>query len=301
MLADEVLSAMAEYENERPRNQQLTLGPSELGGCREYIRNVLAGAPQQGNGEWPAAAVFGTLWGDYVEAIVSDKMDAVTQVPVTTKLPNGLYVSGTADMVWPERNLLADGKTKDGTDYVRRYGASLENCIQVSIYTLGLVQAEVLSEGATAVLLYCDRSGKEQSLYQVELSWAQIENYVNLACDRLDDVLDAQKHIDAGEVEFARSLRDKTPPFCYSERVMCPFRDLCWKGSEWVPNEVIEDERVIETVGQFIEAKAELASAISRKDELRRELIGVSGTTPTGYSVNWSKNDALYVTKTKGK
>jgi hypothetical protein len=303
MLADEVLAAMVAHENAKPRNQQIHLGPSELGGCREYIRNVLAGAPQQDNSEWPAAAVMGTLWGDYVEQVVADHLGAQTQVPVTTLLPNGIRVSGTADMVWPERNLLADGKTKDRLADVRKDGASLENCIQVSIYTLGLVQAGVLTEGATAVLLYCDRSGNEQVLFQIELDWEQIEHYIQVVCDRLDDVMLAQEHIDAGEVEWARALRDKTPPFCYSERVMCPFRDLCWQGSEWVPDETITDENVIATVARFVAARADVAEAVSRKEFYRKELVGVSGMTPDGYSVTWPGDGrALYVTKVrKGK
>lgn len=293
---------MVAYENDKPRNQQVHLGPSELGGCREYIRNVLAGAPMQDNSEWPGAAVFGTLWGDYVESIVADKMGALTQVPVTTRLPNGITVSGTADMVWPERNLLADGKTKDRLATVRKDGASLENCIQVSIYVTGLVQMGVLTEGASAALLYCDRSGSEQVLFEVDLDWDEIQHYIQVVCDRLDDVLLAQEHIDAGEVEWARALRDKTPPFCYSERVMCPFRDLCWAGSEWVPDETIDDENVIATVARFVAARADVAEAMSRKEFYRGELVGVTGQTPDGYSVTWPGDGrALYVTKIRGK
>lgn len=301
MLAELVLEAMVEHEQEKPRSQQLRLGPSELGGCREYIRNVIAGTPQQTSDEWPAAAVMGTLWGDYVEGVVGDKLGAVTQVPVTTTLPNGLIVSGTADMVFVEKNMLADGKTKDGLAGVRRDGASLENKVQVSIYVLGLVQMGVLSEGATAVLLYCDRSGEEQELFEVVVTWDEIEYYIQVVCDRLDDVLTAQEHIDDGEVEWARALRDKTPPFCYSERVMCPFRDLCWKGSEWVPDEVITDEEVLRVIAEFVQARSDVADAMGRKDHYRAGLIGVSGRTPDGYSVTWPGDGrALYVTKTRG-
>lgn len=300
MLMEEVLAAMVEYEQERPRSKQLRLGPSELGGCREYIRLVLAGVDGESSDDWPAAAVFGTLWGDYVENVVAEKMGALTQVPVTATLPNGLVVSGTADMVFPERNLLADGKTKDGLAYVRKEGPSLENKVQVSIYVLGLVQAGILTEGAQAVLLYCDRSGEEQVLHEEVLSWEDLMNYIDVVCDRLEDVLVAQDHIDNGEVEWARALRDKTPPFCFSERVMCPFRNVCWEGSEWVPDEQITDEAVIETVHKYVEARVEVTAATDRKSEYRKGLIGVSGMTPSGYAVTWPGDGrALYVTKVR--
>jgi len=297
MLGEELHQALVEHEAARPRSRQLSLGPSELGGCREYVRNVMVGSAVQGNSEWPTAAVVGTLVGEHVEQVAQEMLGAVTQVPVTTTLPNGLVVSGTADLVFPERNALGDVKTKVGLSDVRKAGPSLENCIQVSIYTLGLVQAGVLSEGATASLLYIDRSGVEQSVYEVTLEWERIEYFIGVVVDRLNDVIDAQAHIDAGEVEFARALRDKTPPFCYSPRVMCPFRDLCWKGSEWVPNETIEDADTVAVVEQFVAVRDAYNSAAAVRAELREKLRGVSGRTPSGYSVNWATENTLYVTK----
>jgi hypothetical protein len=299
MLADELLTALVAFENRRPRSQQLRLGPSELGGCREYIRNVMVGAPITPNSEWPTAAAVGTLLGDYLEAVAAESLDAVTQVPVTTTLPNGLVVSGTADMVFPERNALADAKSKVGLSEVRKEGPSLENCVQVSIYTLGLVQAGILSEGATASLLYVDRGGTEQVIYEVTLDWDRIQYFIDILMGRLDDVLDAQDHIDRGEVEYARALRDKTPPFCFSPRVMCPFRNLCWEGSEWAPDAVIEDPEVIATVDLFVRVRDEHNAATALRAELRERLRGVSGKTPSGYSVNWATENTLYVTAIK--
>lgn len=298
-LADELLVALTETANSTPRSQQNLLGPSELGGCREYLRNTMVGAPRQPNSEWPTAAVVGTVLGEHIEAIAAERMDALTQVPVTTTLPNGLTVSGTADMVFPERNALADLKSKVGLSDIRKDGPSLENCIQVSIYVLGLVQAGVLSEGATASLLYVDRSGVEQSIYEVTLGWERIQYFIDVVVDRLNDVVEAQEHIDKGEVEFARSLRDKTPPFCYSPRVMCPFRDLCWEGSEWNPDDVIEDPEVVATVDAFVAAREEYTAAELRRKNLREALRGVRGRTPSGYSVNWASENTLYVTKVK--
>ena len=298
MLSDEILDALKQAEAAKPRNAQVHLGPSDLGGCREYLRNVLAGSPMKGNDEWPAAAVVGTEMGDYMERAVRDYMGASVQKPITTLLPNGLMVSGTADMIFEDRNCLADCKTKDGFASVRRDGASLENKIQVSVYTLGCVQNGYLTEGATAHLIYLDRAGNEQTLEEVVLTWEEIQNYIQVCCDRLEEVMDAQDHIDKGEVEYARALRDKTPPFCYSPKVMCPFRDLCWEGSEWVPDEEIQNPETIADVEAFVEARDEANQASSRKAALRERLIGVSGITPSGFSVTWpGTGKALYVTK----
>jgi hypothetical protein len=300
VLADRMLQALKDHENARPRSQQLTLGPSELGGCREYIRNVMAGTPVQTNDEWPAAAVIGTVMGEFMEAIAEQYLGAATQKSITTMLPNGLLVTGTADMIFESENMLADGKTKDGFAGVARYGPSLENLIQVSIYALGCVQNGYLTEGARAVLLYMDRSGDQQVLLEHVLTWDEILQNIDLVVARLEDVLDAQEHVDAGEVEWARALRDKTPPFCYSEKVMCPFRDLCWKGSEWQPDEVITDPQVIEAVARYAAARDEEKVQADLKKDLRDSLLGVTGVTPDGWAVTWpGTGRALYVTKVR--
>jgi hypothetical protein len=303
-IRDAIFQALVQFEEDKPRNRQVRLGPSELGGCREYVRNVMIGAPMQDNGGiWPVAAVVGTLVGSHMEAVAEKYIGALTEVPVTTTLPNGLMISGHADIVIVSRNAVVDCKTKDGLDEVLREGSSLDNLIQVSVYTLGLVQAGVLEVGATAHLLYVDRSGNQQFLHETELDWDTIMSYVQLAVDRMDDVLVAQEHIDAGEVEWARALRDKTPPFCYSERVLCPFRDLCWKGSEWVPDEEITDPEIIDMVERYDANRTEgRAVEVIRKD-LRERLKGVSGVTPSGLAVTWADSkhgQALYVTRVKG-
>jgi hypothetical protein len=298
VLADRMLQALKDHETGRERSQQLTLGPSELGGCREYIRNVMVGAPYQPSDEWPAAATMGTLIGDHIEALAEKYFGATTQRSITTMLPNGLLVSGTADMIFEAENMLADGKSKDGFASLDRYGASMENLIQVSIYVLGCIQNGYLREGATAVLLYVDRSGDEQTLREHVLSWEEIQRNIDLVVARVDDVLEAQEHIDQGEVEWARGLRDKTPPFCYSAKVLCPFRDLCWKGSEWVPDELITDPDTLLAVERYVAARDEEKRIADLKREARDQLLGVTGKTPDGYAVTWpGTGRALYVMK----
>lgn len=301
-LAERILAALIEHENEKPRSKQVRLGPSELGGCREYMRNVLVGTPMQDHGDvWPTAAVVGTLIGSYMESVLSDKMGALTEVPVTTRLPNGLKIAGHADIVLVEDNAVVDCKSKDQFATINREGPSLDNLIQVSVYALGLVQAGVLEVGCTAHLIYVDRSGNEQTLVEVELAWETILDFVDKAVARTSDVIDAQEMIDQGLLAAAHHLRDKTPTFCYSKKVLCPFRDACWKGSEWSPPEVIEDEDVLRDIALFIAARDEQNAVTKARQEYRARLDGVSGITPDGWSVTWSegKTPMLYVTKVK--
>lgn len=301
-LAERFLTALKAFETAKPRNQQVRLGPSELGGCREYVRNVMIGSPMQESDEWPTAAVVGTLLGTHLEVVAEQYMGAVTEVPVTASLPNGLKVSGHADIVLVEENAVVDAKSKDGLATVRREGASLENLIQISTYTLGLVQAGVLKAGATAHLIYVDRAGNDQDVHEVMLTWEQILDYVDECVERLDGVVMVQEYIEQGDTQYVRTLRDKTPPFCYSPKVMCPFRDLCWAGSEWVPETEITNPEEIEAVNAYVAARDAGNEANKIKSEFREKLIGVSGVTPDGYAVTWSGSEmrpALYVTQVK--
>lgn len=299
-LADLILDALIDHENEKPRSKQVRLGPSEIGGCREYMRNVMVGTPMQDNGRvWPVAAVVGTLLGAHIESVLAGAMGALTEVPVTTTLSNGMKISGHADIVLPDKNAVVDAKSKDGFSTIRREGPSLENLIQVSVYAIGLVQAGLLKEGCTAHLIYVDRSGKEQVLVEVEMDWETILSFDEKATERTQDVIDAQEHIDRGEVEYARDLRDKTPTFCYSEKVLCPFRDACWKGSDWVPPILIEDPDILHIIHEFIEARDTEKESGQRRLIHREDLRGVQGMTADGWSVTWSDKGALYVTKVR--
>lgn len=297
---DRILAAMIEHEEAKPRNQQVRLGPSELGGCREYVRNVMVGTPQQSSSVWPTAAVVGTLIGSHMEAVCEERLGALTEVPVTTTLPNGLRISGHADIVFVDDNVIVDCKSKDRFDTVTKEGPSLDNAIQISVYALGLVQAGVLTEGCTASLVYVDRSGEQQFLHEVEFTWDQMQRFIELCIERLNSVIEAQDLLESGVTTAVHELRDKTPPFCYSERVMCPFRDACWKGSEWVPNESIEDPEIIRAVEMYAANREEIKGTDTIRRELRERLIGVSGVTPSGLSVKWAEGKygpMLYVTQ----
>jgi hypothetical protein len=298
-LADLILDALIDHENEKPRSKQVRLGPSEIGGCREYMRNVMVGTPMQDNGRvWPVAAVVGTLLGTHIESVLAQRVGALTEVNVTTTLPNGLKINGHADIVLVKENAVVDAKSKDGFATVRREGPSLENLVQVSTYAVGLVQAGVLKPGCTAHLIYVDRSGNEQTLVEVEMDWETILSHVDKAVERTNEVLEAQEHIDQGEVEYARDLRDKTPSFCYSEKVLCPFRDACWRGSDWVPPKMIEDPDLLHIISEFIQARDAEKEAGERRMVHRENLRDVNGMTPDGWSVTWS-GKALYVTKVR--
>lgn len=285
--AAEVLSWVIEDQNNKPRSLQRGIGPSELGGCRERLRATWQGDPEEPDPNWHVAAHVGTVMGDDLERIFKAK-GALTQVSVTTVLPEtGLEVSGHADVVWPDLNRLGDLKSKDGLAGVRYEGVSLEYGIQLGVYALGLVQQGVLKEGADAVLLYYDRAGNDLEFAAAVISWEALMRFVAIAEMRLQQVVEAQSALDLGDLAPLHDLRDKPPSFCFSPKVMCPFRTACWSGSEYDPSTVIDDEEIMASAARYKAGRDMEKQGATMKREARGELSGITGTLKDGTRVGW--------------
>lgn len=287
----QLLAAVNRWSAARPRNKQVTLGPSSLGGCREYIRATLAedeGIPERTERGLDGASI-GTLLGDDLEEIFESQMAFLRQVNTQTHFQKlGLTVAGNADLVDIPGAWVGDLKSVDGLEEVRRQGPSLKYMIQVSVYLMGLIQAGVISETErpTASLIYYDRSGADKTFLVYTLSWDDILGYVSLAEERLQQVFDV---LAAGSPEEMRwGLRDEEPSFCHY--IQCPFRLNCWGGSEWVPPGTIESEDGKAAVDSYVQARQAAKDAEAWKKEAREGLRGRSGVaiTATGkWAVSW--------------
>ncbi len=296
-LAERLLGAVLAAQGRKPRDKQREIGPSGLGGCREFIRATMAGDPMMESTGWKAEAWIGTIGGDALEAIFEEELGALTQQRITCTLPRtGLVVSGNSDLIFIEDNMLGDLKSKDGFETVKREGPSLDNLIQVSIYVLGLVQAGILTEGATARLIYWDRSGATKEFLAIVLEWDAILRFIAICETRLEEVVEAQEALEAGDLSYRHHLRDKKPAYCMSPKVMCPFRQACWEGSDWWPTDELVDDELIAAAWRVYNARQDAKAADELVKSGKAELEGVSGTTKDGLAVGWVGN-RLNVTK----
>lgn len=292
-IADRMRWALNQSETRRPRNQQVTLGPSSLGGCREYIRATLADDPRQ-EGRTDRGldgAMVGTILGEGLEVVMGNELGMRTQVPTSTYFEDlALTVAGSSDLVDENLNWVGDLKSVNGLAEVRRVGPSLKYLIQVSVYTLGLIQGGYLTEGATASLVYYDRSGSDKEFLVFTITWDEVLAYVAAAEQRLLDVFQA---LDAGSPEEMRwALRDEEPGFCHF--IGCPFRMNCWGGSEWVPSGTIESADGLAAVASYIEARTAGKDAEAWKKSAREGLRPYSGiaSLPDGkWAISWKGSE----------
>jgi PD-(D/E)XK nuclease superfamily len=240
---------IARYAEESPRTQQSrkgTLGPSDIGFCRQKAALVTREI-QPSDERSTAAAQIGTA----VHAYLADVFTAyhpdwiIEADKVTATLPSGVEISGTPDIIATDWNAVIDIKTVDGFEWVKREGTSQNHKMQRHLYALGAVQAGLVKEDDLLVgNLYIDRSGREQEPYLT------IEPFDPSLTDEIDswigDVIYAVKH---GE----DAARDIPAPVC--EKI-CEFYTVC-RGDLPVEEggELIEDTLRIDAVRMFVDGR----------------------------------------------
>jgi hypothetical protein len=299
-LADFLNNEVASWDNDRPRSQQVTLGPSELGGCREYIRATVAGDPGLPETGFKAAAFMGTAVGDLIERVFGERLGAILQREVHIQMGRtGITVAGSADAIIPAQvieipdspvkvilqgGMVVDIKSKDGLAEIEKYGASMENLIQISVYLVGAVAEGLLSKSSYGVLLYVDRSGGTKRFATVTIDYDEATRWIDLAEERLMDV---DEVLEKGSPEEDRwALRDKSPSWCFA--VQCPFRENCWGGSEHRPTGQITHPDELEAVARYVAARDLEKQAAELKAAANKSLAGVAGITPDGTTVSWT-------------
>lgn len=279
MNADEIaLSVMDSIRSNSmnsTRSQQAEsylLGPSDLGGCREYLRLMILQAEREEREDisWPA--FIGTHVGDGLETAVSASQDVLgTQVPIQAVLPSGRSTAGTADVV--ARDGVWDFKAKDGLETIKRSGPSFTNLVQVNIYLLGAIQAGILPEDSTWSLVYYDRSGRDPKPHVVQ--GALDMDVISQMESRLDDV-------EYAIVNDEEAPKDEPETFC---RVACPFWSKCWQGRTDASG-LIEDEGALLAIKNYREGVALAKEGERLKDEAKQMLVGINGSTGE-HTVRW--------------
>lgn len=190
-----------------PRAQQSregTLGMSDIGSCRSMLARMIAGHERRPTPSIKLAAFVGTAFGDLIER----RWPGDAQVPVTCLLPNGLKVSGNADLV--DDDGVIDIKTTDHLDMVRRAGPDFEHRAQIAAYLIGLVQSGRWPDDTqvTGALAYFDRSGKDETPFVYVMDLDEARRTLDQVAARFEDVAYALAH----GIEHAPL--DKPEPWC---------------------------------------------------------------------------------------
>jgi hypothetical protein len=275
-IGDLVRAAIKVHDMKRPRSIQTqsgTLGPSDLGFCRNKATLVMKGVPASDSKSiWPA--VIGTALGEYVEQSLDEafpnwQVGSVTGQRVTHVFPSGALVGGTPDIVIPAWNMVLDLKTKDGYSWVKREPWSQNYLFQLTTYALGLVDAGILDGSRPVIigLVFIDRSGGDEDPYVV----------TRLLDPGLEDEIDSW----ITDVGYAvrndeDAMRDIPAPVCEQ---ICEFFTVCRGGLPMEEAEFITDHVLVGAIDMYLEARAAKSEAEAAMEEAKQMLKGCDGTT----------------------
>jgi hypothetical protein len=261
-----------------------TLGPSDIGFCRQQVTLKLKGvAPTDSTPKWAAAC--GTAVGEWVEKALKIAypdwiIGSIDHQRVTATLADGTQVSGTPDIIVPSMNAVLDLKTKDGLNAARKYGDSINYKYQRYLYALGAVQAGILDGDKPLYVgnVYLDRSGGEATPY------ATIELFDPAYQREIEEwVSDVKYAVDNDE----EASRDIAPEVC---SLICEFYTACRGG--FLPDsdapEVITAPELVNAASMYDEGRRLAKEGDSLKKEASRLLMGHNGLVGE-YQLRWTE------------
>lgn len=245
------------------------IGPSDVGFCRQKAALMTRGVEQ--TDEKPInAAQIGTAIHAYVAQAFewANPDNWIVERAVTATLPNGVEISGTADLILTDWNSLIDTKTVDGFEWVKREGTSQNHRYQRHLYTLGAIEEGLLRDDGTLLVgnLYIDRSGKEKEpLLLVEPFDPTLTNEI---VSWIDDVIYAVKHNEDAS-------RDIPAPVC--EKI-CEWYTVC-RGDLPVEEggEIISDADRLAAVRMFVDGRDLEKTGSQMKREAAAMLVDTNG------------------------
>lgn len=249
------------------------IGVSELGACRNYLRHMVIETPYDERDDSKWAAFIGTALGDALETAVRDSFGFTVQQTVEVTLPSGKRIEGHCDVQTGEG--VWDFKAVDGLETVKRTNGSFRQKVQVMAYLLALIQSGDLPEDAYCALVFIDRSGRDP-MPHVWMSQLDMDLLLE-AESRLDDVVYAVMHNE-------EAPRDEPDAWC---QVACPFYTKC-RGATTDVGGLITDEGALLAVKHYEEGKKMAREAERLKDEAKRDLKGIEGSTGE-YVVRWTR------------
>lgn len=264
-----------------PRTQQSRagkIGPSDIGFCRQKtvltMRQVM---PTDNTDMW--AALVGTAvhirLADYLQAAYGDTW-IIEKAKVTAHLPHSnADISGTADLVLPEYNLLLDVKTVDGLKTVQTYGPSQNHQYQRHLYALGAIDAGML-DGSKQVYVgnvYIDISRTNNG--EQGKVWTAVEPMNDALTDEIDtwveDVLYAVKYNEDAS-------RDIAAPVC--ERI-CQFYTACRGALPTSEYEPFTDPQITQAIDLYVRGREMERDGVQMKREGAQVLTGLNGSDGT--------------------
>ena len=261
----------------RSRSTQVQVGPSELGGCRRKVWYRLNNQPETNDNELKLAAIMGTAIHAEIEKALAIADPSGEKYVVESEVEYG-DMKAHIDLWIPETGDVVDWKTVKKQNL--SYFPSEQQRWQVQVYGY-LLEKSGKGKPKTVNLVAIARDGDERDIrvHSEAYDPAIAEQALNwLAAVKESPILpDPEK--DQSYCQFYCKYYDATG------EMGCPGLK---KGSGTVAEVVIESTEVDTHAMKYLQIDAKIKELNDEKDALRASLEGFTGTTRSGFSINWS-------------
>ena len=256
---DSTIKCVRDFDAARPRSVQVSVGWSEVGGCRAQLGYRLEDT-------WPSDET--DSWGAQRGTAIHEYLQAILTAPGVRMEVDTSYrgIPGHADIVEPDS--VTDIKTTKLANsklWAADHSLLREKRIQANGYAADLVDAGELPAGATVRLLVVPVDGTFADWWAYEEPFDR--SLADEGADRLDE---ARRRMAAGE----RLPKDKPYAYCQD---WCEFFSLCRSRDDPGADEDITDPELAAAVAAYGEANAAYSAADKEKKRLAPMIRGLRG------------------------
>jgi len=272
-IKEKLIKALHDKENNRPRSNQVQIGPSELGGCRRKVWYRLNDQPETNDAELKLAAIMGTAIHSAIESAFAGDNSIVLEQTVEY---NGMKAH--VDAFVPETGDVIDWKTVKAKNL--SYFPSQQQRWQVQVYGY-LIDKAGKGKPRTVNLGAIPRDGDERD--------------IKVHSEAYDEsiALEALSWLEAIKESAKAPAPERDESYC---KFYCKYYDASGEmgcvglKKERTKNDlpVIEDEAVSLTALEYVQIDEKIKSLETQKEALRENLSGITGVTKTGYEIKWS-------------
>jgi len=272
-IKEKLIKALHDKENNRPRSNQVQIGPSELGGCRRKVWYRLNDQPETNDAELKLAAIMGTAIHSAIESAFAGDNSIVLEQTVEY---NGMKAH--VDAFVPETGDVIDWKTVKAKNL--SYFPSQQQRWQVQVYGY-LIDKAGKGKPRTVNLVAIPRDGDERD--------------IKVHSEAYDEsiALEALSWLEAIKESAEAPAPERDESYC---KFYCKYYDASGEmgcvglKKERTKNDlpVIEDEAVSLTALEYVQIDEKIKSLETQKEALRENLSGITGVTKTGYEIKWS-------------
>lgn len=281
-IKEKLIKALHDKENNRPRSNQVQIGPSELGGCRRKVWYRLNDQPETNDAELKLAAIMGTAIHSAIESAFAGDNSIVLEQTVEY---NGMKAH--VDAFVPETGDVIDWKTVKAKNL--SYFPSQQQRWQVQVYGY-LIDKAGKGKPRTVNLVAIPRDGDERD--------------IKVHSEPYDEsiALEALSWLEAIKESAEAPAPERDESYC---KFYCKYYDASGemgcvglkKGSTKTELPFIDNSDADTNALEYLQLDNQIKELTERKEALRDGLSGLLGVTRSGIEVKWTPTQVNTVDK----